>query len=146
MCDYEADYSVEEYDETDEIAKALTICDGCHGAIPAGAPTRACWWLREGEDFEEYIESDKPEGFLETEHLCEACALAFDYFKHTHHHAYPCPNGFWSAVRECFHGADKDDPDAMIWRGVFAGMKRRRRSRQRAGIPLNPGDVVEAEA
>lgn len=115
MCMFEVDDPVQVYSITHPRSRAASDCIVCNATIAAGEMYERHSWVGEGSAY--------------SNRLCVWCALAHRVFREDpHHRGYPTPNWFASALRVCFAGAEKDDPDAKQWRDLYAGILWRRRA------------------
>lgn len=116
--------------EVDDVCPVYNIT---HPRARTAKPCRACkTTIAKGEQYERH--SYVAEGSARSDCLCEPCALAHQVFRrHPHHRGSPTPDWFVDALLECFEGAPKTDPDAKMWRSLYAGIRRRIVRSQRAG-------------
>ncbi len=113
MCSFDIDGEVcEVYEVTHPRSRNERECIVC------------CASIAKGETYERH--SMIYEGTASSECICASCAMAVVAFREDpHHRGSPSPSGFAEALRECFHGAEKDDPEAKLWRDLYAGVLRR---------------------
>lgn len=83
-----------------------------------------CAVISKGETYERHFMVF--DGSATTECACASCAMAIETFRaDPHHHGSPSPGGFAEALRECFHGAARGDPEVQLWRDLYSGILRR---------------------
>jgi hypothetical protein len=124
MCYFEPEGTCEVYVVTHPRARKERECIVCCGTIG------------KGEQYERH--NMVFEGSASTEWMCVGCAVAYLAFREDpHHRGSPSPSGFAEALRECFHGANRGDPDAQLWRDLYAGVLRRGLAREFVRQTLN---------
>lgn len=112
MCYFDVDEPCEVYERSHPRSRVERSCDVC------------CAVIAKGETYERH--SMVHDGSATSEFACASCAMTIGAFRaHPHHHGSPSPSWFAEALRECFHGAVRGDPEVQLWRDLYAGILRR---------------------
>lgn len=119
MCDFEVDEPISGSTELHRRARKEHQCGSCRGRIRPGETYLRYSWFGDGT--------------AAAVSVCEPCELGWQFFR-SEHGSYPTPDWFKEALFSCFDGADKTDPEAKVWRDVYAGMLKRSRAAQRAEV------------
>lgn len=112
MCYFECEEPCEVYERTHPRSRVERSCEVC------------CAVIAKGEIYERH--SMVSDGSATSECVCASCAVTIEAFRdHPQHRGSPSPSWFAEALRECFHGAVKTDPEVKLWRDLYAGILRR---------------------